>query len=198
MSTASEARMHTRRLVIAITGATGSVYARSFLKHVIPHYDQIYVVVSENARGIMRDEIGTDDVCALSPGIEKVTVLDSSDLGAAPASGSHAFEAMVIVPCSMGTVGRIASGISNDLITRTADVCLKEGRKLVLVPRETPLSQIHLENMLKLARAGAVILPASPPFYHGPETIDDLINAITARILSQLRIEQTLVKEWKA
>src|SRR3990172_1508235 len=108
-----EGKLHIRRLTVAISGASGAVYAKSLLRHVIPHYDQIYVIVSENAAEIMRDEIGMDDPCAIVGGVEKVSVLDNSDLGAAPASGSHVTEGMVIVPCSMGMVGRIASGLSH-------------------------------------------------------------------------------------
>jgi flavin prenyltransferase len=186
-----------KRLVVAIAGASGSVYARSLLRHVLPHYDSVYVVVSDNARGIMREELGTDDLREIVGTNEKIVELDNHDLGAPPSSGSHRYDGMVIVPCSMGVIGRVASGVSQDLITRVADVCLKERRRLILVPRETPFSAIHLENMLKLSHAGAVVLPASPPFYNKPQTIDALVDGITARIMSQLGIEQDLVKEWK-
>ncbi|MDO8587064.1 MAG: UbiX family flavin prenyltransferase [Armatimonadota bacterium] len=182
---------------MAITGASGSIYARSLLRNIVPHYETVYVIVSDTASIIMRDELGTDDVRKVVGMAEKLTVLDNTDMSAPPSSGSHQYDGMVVVPCSMGAVGRIAAGVSQDLISRVADVCLKERRRLVLVPRETPLSAIHLENLLKLSRAGAVVLPASPPFYNKPQTIDDLVNAVTARILSHLGIEQDLVKEWK-
>jgi 4-hydroxy-3-polyprenylbenzoate decarboxylase len=185
-------------LVVGISGASGSVYARSLLRHVTPHYDTIYVIVSKTARSIMREELGSDDLNEIVGTDEKIVLLDNADMGAPPSSGSHEYAGMVIVPCSMGVVGRVASGISQDLISRVADVCLKERRRLILVPRETPLSAIHLENLLKLTHAGAVVLPASPPFYHKPKTIEDLVDAVTARILSQLGIEQNLVDEWKA
>jgi 4-hydroxy-3-polyprenylbenzoate decarboxylase len=182
---------------VAIAGASGSVYACSLLRRVLPHYDTIYVVVSDNARGIMREELGTDDLSEIVGVSEKIVELDNHVLGAPPSSGSHRYDGMVIVPCSMGVVGRVAAGVSQDLITRVADVCLKERRRLIIVPRETPFSTIHLENMLKLSQAGAVVLPASPPFYNKPQTIDDLVDAITARTMSHLGLEQCLVKEWK-
>jgi flavin prenyltransferase len=186
-----------KRIVIAITGASGSVYARSLLRNATHNYDQVYAIISDNAAGIMREELGMDDLRSMVETPEKLTVLDNANLGAPPASGSHRFDGMVVVPCSMGTVGRIAAGISLDLVSRVADVCLKEQRKLILVPRESPFSVIHLENLLKLARAGALIMPAAPPFYNKPQSIDDLVNGITARILAHLGIEQDLVPEWK-
>ena len=115
-----------------------------------------------------------------------------------PASGSYVHDGMVIVPCSMGTVGRIASGVSDDLITRAADVCLKENRRLVIVPRETPLNLIHLRNLTTLAEAGATILPAMPSFYHDPKTIEDLVDTVVSRILQNLGLPQTLTKPWQA
>jgi flavin prenyltransferase len=185
-----------KRLVIAIAGASGSIYARSLLRHVLPHYDTVYVIVSDNARDIMREELGTADLRELVGTDEKLVELNNHDLGAPPSSGSHQYDGMVIVPCSMGVIGRVAAGVSQDLITRVADVCLKERRKLILVPRETPFSAIHLENMLKLSHAGTVILPACPPFYNKPQSIDELVDGITARIMSLLGIDQDLVKEW--
>lgn len=186
-----------KRLVVAITGASGSVYAISCLRHVASHYDQVYAIVTENAAGIMQEELGTDDLPSMIDMPDKLIVLDNWSLSAPPASGSHHFDGMVVVPCSMGTAGRIAAGVSHDLVTRVADVCLKEQRKLILAPRETPLNVIHLENLLRLARAGAVILPACPPFYHKPRNIDDLVDSVTARIMQHLGIQQTLVEEWK-
>jgi 4-hydroxy-3-polyprenylbenzoate decarboxylase len=122
---------------------------------------------------------------------------DHKDLAAPISSGSFPTEGMVIVPCSMGTVGRIANGVSSDLISRAADVMIKERRRLIVVPRETPLSEIHLRNMLTLRRAGAEVLPAMPAFYHRPETIDDLVDMVVSRILDRLGIENHLFKRWK-
>ena len=123
-------------------------------------------------------------------------LLAHRDFSASIASGSYPFEAMAVVPCSMGTMARIATGASTNLIERAADVALKERRQLILVPRESPFSAIHLENMLKLARLGVTILPAAPGFYHRPQSVDDLIDFVVARILDQLGVEQTLVKRW--
>ncbi|MCX6375444.1 MAG: UbiX family flavin prenyltransferase [Armatimonadetes bacterium] len=134
-----------RRLVVAITGASGSIYAVRFLEAALEHYDRIYLTMTENAAGIMRAEYEED-----IPPSEKIEVLAQNDLSAPPSSGSVLHEGMVIIPCSMGTVGRIAAGISNDLVTRAADVCLKERRPLILIIRETPLNLIHLRNLTAL------------------------------------------------
>lgn len=132
----------------------------------------------------------------LGASAERMMLLQDKDYFTPPASGSFVHEGMVIVPCSMGTAGRIANGISNDLITRSADVCLKEGRKLILVPREMPWNLIHLRNMTQLAEAGATILPASPAWYSKPKSLEDLADTVVARILQNLGVPQTLIKPW--
>ena len=124
-------------------------------------------------------------------------VIDENDVGASIASGSFRTSGMAIVPCSTGSLGSLANGISRGLIERAADVCMKERRKLIIVPRETPYSLIHLENMTKLTKAGAIILPASPGFYNLPQSIDDLVNMISSRVLEKLGIESDNLKEWK-
>ena len=124
-------------------------------------------------------------------------VIDENDVGASIASGSFRTSGMAIVPCSTGSLGSLANGISRGLIERAADVCMKERRKLIIVPRETPYSLIHLENMTKLTKAGAIILPASPGFYNLPQTIDDLVNMVSSRVLEKLGIESDNLKEWK-
>jgi len=138
----------------------------------------------------LRERIGADGWDAM------VTLFDDADRGAAPASGSALNGGMVICPCSMGTLSAIAVGASRSLVERAADVALKERRPLVLVPREAPLSAIHLENMLRVTRAGAIVLPAAPGFYHRPTSIDDLVDFVVARILDHLGVEHTLVRRW--
>lgn len=193
-----------RKLVVAITGASGAPYAIRFLQVAIQHYSEIYVALSEQALQVIRLETGRNihpqNITAESLiGIDTPVLrfVEKRDYFTPPASGSFRHDGMVIVPCSMGTAGRIANGISNDLITRAADVCLKERRKLILVPRETPWNLIHLRNFTQLAEAGATILPAAPGFYHKPQSIEDLVDFMAARILQQLGIEQTLMPQWQ-
>lgn len=193
-----------RKLVVAITGASGAPYAIRFLQVAIQHYSEIYVALSEQALQVIRLETGRSihpqNITAESLiGIDTPVLrfVEKRDYFTPPASGSFRHDGMVIVPCSMGTAGRIANGISNDLITRAADVCLKERRKLILVPRETPWNLIHLRNFTQLAEAGATILPAAPGFYHKPQSIEDLVDFMVARILQQLGIEQTLMPQWQ-
>ncbi|MCX8052743.1 MAG: UbiX family flavin prenyltransferase [Armatimonadetes bacterium] len=187
-----------RRIMVAITGASGMLYARRLLEILPQVYDRIYLVASDNALDIMRDELGVERLVEMAPSGDrsKFSLFSSTDLHAPPASGSHFYEGMVIVPCSMGVVGRIASGISNDLVTRAADVCLKEKRKLILVVRETPLSLIHLRNLTTLAEAGAVVLPAAPAFYAGAKSIGDLLDFVIDRVLCTLGEGIRLVKGW--
>jgi 4-hydroxy-3-polyprenylbenzoate decarboxylase len=193
-----------RRLVTAITGASGAPYAVRFLEEAANYYHEIYVAVSDQALQVISLETGrtvTPSTLSaetlLGRPCPALKFVDKKDYFSPPASGSFRHDGMVIVPCSMGTAGRIANGISDDLVTRAADVCLKEGRKLILVPRETPWSLIHLRNLTQLAEAGATILPAAPGFYHKPRSIDDLVNHVVGRILQQLGIEQKLVPQWQ-
>src|SRR6202043_3012760 len=129
--------------------------------------------------------------------VGKIEVLPNKDVGASIASGSYAVDAMVVIPCSMGTLAAIASGTSDDLVARAADVCLKEGRRLVLCVRDTPFSRIHLENMLRVQQAGAVVMPAIPSFYHQPKTIDDLVAQYVYRVLAQLGLPQEQMYRWE-
>jgi len=192
-----------RRLVVAITGASGSIYAVRFLEAVLEQYDRIYLTVTENAATVIRTELGLDfpsdkmdTRSLLGRHYKKVEVFHPHDLTAPPASGSVRRQGMVIIPCSMGTAGRIAAGISNDLVTRAADVCLKERRPLILVIRETPLNLIHLRSLTTLAEAGATILPAAPAFYNNPKTIEDLVSFVVSRTMQQLGLTQALLPEW--
>ena len=197
-------RQTTGRLVVAITGASGAPYALRFLQEATRHYSEIYVALSDQAYQVIGVETGrgmtAQTVTAkalLGFDSDVIRIVDKKDYFSPPASGSFRHDGMVIVPCSMGTAARIAHGISDDLITRAADVCLKERRPLILVPRETPWNLVHLRNMTQLAEAGATILPAAPGFYHKPQTIDDLVDFLAARILQQLGIDQKLMPQWQ-
>lgn len=195
------------RVTLAITGASGAQYALRLLQALVEADHQVMVMVSKAAQMVIATE--TDLPLPAKPreqqrfltawsGAEEgqILVFGREQWTAPVASGSGAPSQMVVCPCSTGTLSAIACGASNNLIERAADVALKEGRKLVLVPREAPYSAIHLENMLKLARLGAVILPASPGFYHRPETVEDMVDFVVARILGQLGIEHTLLPRW--
>ncbi len=190
--------------MVAITGASGAPYALRFLQEAVRHYSEIYVALSDQAyqvigvetgRGITAQSVTAKSLLGFDSDV--IRIVNKKDYFSPPASGSFRHDGMVIVPCSMGTAARIAHGISDDLITRSADVCLKERRPLILVPRETPWNLVHLRNMTQLAEAGATILPAAPGFYHKPQTIDDLVDFLVARILQQLGIEQQLTPQWQ-
>lgn len=194
----------TGRLVVAITGASGAPYAIRFLQEAVRHYTEIYVALSDQALQVIGLETGrgitAQSLTALNLiGIDTPVLrfVDKRDYFSPPASGSFRHDGMVIVPCSMGTAGRIANGISDDLVTRSADVCLKERRRLILVPREMPWNLIQLRNMTTLAEAGATILPASPGFYNRPQSIEDLVDHVVGRILQQLDIDHKLVPQWQ-
>jgi flavin prenyltransferase len=191
-----------RPIVVAITGASGAPYAVRLLQALVEREQPVSLIVSDHGLRLLQTETDVASVDALRECVGAarwdavVRVYDDRDRGAAPASGSALSAGMVICPCSMGTMSAIAVGASRSLVERAADVTLKERRRLVLVPRESPYSAIHLENMLSLTRAGAIILPASPGFYHRPRTIDDLVDFVVARVLDQLGIEQSLVPRW--
>lgn len=195
--------MPTGKIVVGVTGASGAIYAQRFLMQAARHFSSVYLVLSPQAVQVAETELGVtpvvDGMCAkswLGEAAPRVTVLSEKDYFTPPASGSFVHDGMVVVPCSMGTAGRIANGISNDLLTRSADVCLKEGRKLILVPREMPFNLIMLRNLTQLAEAGATILPASPAWYHKPRSLEDLADTVVARILQSLGVRQDLVKPW--
>ncbi len=189
-------------IVMAITGASGAPYAVRLLEQLLVARARVQLIVSSHGLRLLRTEtnIGSEDELRDAVGAdawaELVTVFDDSDRGAAPASGSARNRGMVICPCSMGSISAISQGTSRSLVERAADVALKERRRLVLVPRETPYSVIHLENMLRLTRAGAVILPASPGFYNRPESIAQLVDFVVARVLDQLDVPHTLGHRW--
>ena len=196
-------------LTVAITGASGAIYAHRTLMHMAASgaVERINLIMSGAAQTVARVELGADlreaDALKINewlglPADSKMVRLHRLDnLAATPASGSHMQAGMVIVPCSMGTLGAISSGAGTNLIHRAADVTLKEGRRLVIVPRESPFNTIHLENMLRLAHAGARILPASPGFYHRPNNIESLVDHLVFRILDQFAIPHTQATRWK-
>jgi 4-hydroxy-3-polyprenylbenzoate decarboxylase len=190
-------------IVVGITGASGAPYAVRLLQALTAAHRPISLIVSKYGLRLLATESGIESIDALrdAVGIDAwasyVEVFSNDDRGAPPASGSARTSGMIVCPCSMGTLSAIAVGASRSLIERAADVTLKEQRKLVLVPRETPLSAIHLGNMLRLTRAGAVVMPASPGFYHRPKQISDLVDFMVGRMLDQLGVEQKLVKRWE-
>lgn len=193
-----ENKIRPKRIMIAISGASGIIYARRLMEVIPAAYDCTYLTASDNALAIADQELGIKALNDFVPAEYKdqVKILDPTNMFAPPASGSHDYDGLVIIPCSMGMVGRIASGVSSDLITRAADVCLKEKRKLILVVRETPLSLIHLRNLTALAEAGATILPAAPAFYGKQDSIDDLVDFIVDRVCSSLGLDIRLSKGW--
>ena len=170
-----------KKIVVAITGASGSIYAKMLLDK-LPllenQIEEVGIIMSENAKEVWQFELGNRDFEQI-----EFTFYEKNNFMAPFASGSAKFDTMVIVPCSMGTLGRIASGLSDDLLTRAADVVLKERRKLILVTRETPLNLIHINNMKTVTEAGGIICPASPSFYNRPQTIQDVAETVVNRVL---------------
>ena len=189
-------------IVMAVTGASGAPYAVRLLAQLLVARQPVQLIVSSHGLRLLRTEtdVATLDDLRTSVGPVAwdalVTVFDDADRGAAPASGSALSAGMVVCPCSMGTLSAISVGASRSLIERAADVALKERRRLVLVTRETPLSAIHLSNMLRLCRAGAVILPAAPGFYHRPATVGELVDFVVARVLDHMGVVHALVPRW--
>jgi 4-hydroxy-3-polyprenylbenzoate decarboxylase len=194
-----------QRIIVGITGASGAVLAQTMLRllDADARAERVYVVSSETGLRLIASELGIvaqdlKKLPALLTGTtaEKFEFVPNKDVGAAIASGSNPVDAMVVMPCSVGTLASIAGGLSDDLLARAADVCLKEGRRLVLCVRETPLNRIHLENMLRAQTAGAVIMPVMPSFYHAPKTIDDIVVYYVQRVLAQLGLPQTEQYHW--
>jgi 4-hydroxy-3-polyprenylbenzoate decarboxylase len=194
--------MSDRPIVVAITGASGAPYAVRLLESLVAAERPVQLIVSSHGVRLLNTEMDIPSVPALrervgASGWDRwITTFDDADRGAAPASGSALNAGMVICPCSMGTLSAIAVGASRSLVERAADVALKERRRLLLVTRETPLSEIHLENMLRVTRAGAVVMPAAPGFYHRARSIDDLVNFMVARVLDHLDVSHELVARW--
>ncbi|MDH3544644.1 MAG: UbiX family flavin prenyltransferase [Desulfuromonadales bacterium] len=194
-----------RHFVVAITGASGSVYGLRLISELLRSGERVSLILTSAGRQVMNHETGLEWSAEIKVQRQQVQEYFASiavdclaidDFWAGAASGSAAADAMIVAPCSMGTLGRIAAGLSGNLLERAADVMLKERRRLLLVPRETPFNNIHLENLLRLSQAGAVILPAMPGFYHGPETIEDLVDFVVGKILDQLDVQHSLFTRW--
>ena len=194
-----------KRLIVGITGASAGVYGVRLLQVLTQHENiEVHLTISSSGARALSEELQIEIDLAnfeleslIGVSSERVIYHHESDIAAPIASGSFRTEGMVVVPCSMGSIAAIAGGISRNLIQRAADVCIKEKRRLVLVPRETPLSPIHLENMLKLSQIGVCVLPAMPGFYHFPKNVDDLLNFVVTKILDQFGIDTKLIQRWK-
>jgi 4-hydroxy-3-polyprenylbenzoate decarboxylase len=189
--------------VIGITGASGSIYGIRLIEELAKRNHHVNVIATNAGLKVMKEELGIagqKDLVKLFASVKKARfrLWQNDDFAAPFMSGSNTFEAVAVIPCSVGKLAAIANGLSGNLLERTADVALKEKRQLVLVVRETPLSTIHLQNMLKAAHAGAQIMPAMPAFYHHPKTVDDMVNFIVGKVLNLLRIEHNLLKGWTA
>lgn len=193
------------RWIIGITGASGAVYGVTLCRRLLEAGCELHLVITDAGWRVLAEELGWDAARrrnsleaafgdAMADG--RLTLHPLGDIGAPIASGSFLCAGMAIVPCSMGTLSAISHGASDNLLTRAADVMLKEGRTLLLVPRETPLNAIHLENMLKLARLGARIIPAMPAFYHGPKTMEDLVNFVVGKVMDNMGIPHSLFNRW--
>ena len=180
------------KILVAITGASGSLYAQRLLDQLDPRQHELHVVLSNYANQVIREEL--PDGLRLPQG---VVAHNLKSMNAPFASGSNPPDAMVVIPCSMGTMGRIAHGYSEDVLLRAADVVLKEKRKLILVPRETPLNLVHVKNMELLLLAGVTLLPANPAFYARPQTVEQVVDTVVARVLDHLGVSHTLLPRWK-
>lgn len=198
-----------KTVAIALTGASGMPYGLRLIEAVLAAGCKVQALYSQAAQVVMKQELdltlpsrtaeAQNWFCQrFATDISRLQVYGREEWFAPLASGSNPPDAMVVCPCTMATLASIAAGLSADLVERAADVCIKEGRKLVLVPRETPFSSLHLENMLRLSRMGVVILPPNPGFYHHPESVQDMVDFVVARILDQIGVPQTLMTRWGA
>ena len=187
-----------KKIVVGITGASGSIYAKRLIEELASKGYLVHVIATDKGKQVFKYELSLD----LKQWIQElnqptVKLEDNQNLFAGVASGSHGFDAVIVMPCSMGTLAEISHGLSRNLLCRAADVALKEGRKLIIVPRETPFNTIHLENMCHLSKVGATIIPAMPGFYHHPQTLEDLVNFVVGKVLSYININHNLFKKWE-
>jgi 4-hydroxy-3-polyprenylbenzoate decarboxylase len=192
-------------VTVGVTGASGAILAQKALAllEADARVARVHLVVTETGQRLFAEELGISSgdlkqlpARILGASAKKIEVLANKDVGASIASGSYEVDAMIVIPCSMGTLAAIANGISDDLVARAGDVMLKESRKLVLCIRDTPFNRVHLDNMLRAQQAGAVIMPAIPSFYHQPKTIDDLVTQYACRVLSQIGLPQDDMYRW--
>ncbi len=188
------------KYIVGITGASGCIFGFRIAVELLKADHEVYLVVTDTGRRFMERELAAD-FSALVEKLDRIEtgmvhIEEPGNFFSVLATGSFEVDGMIIAPCAMGTLGQIASGTGGNLIVRAADICLKERRKLVLIPRETPLNAIHLENMLRLTQAGAVILPPSPSFYSHPESLGDIINEIVGKALTAVGVPNTLYKRW--
>lgn len=194
-----------RRYAVGFSGGSGSVYGLRLVEVLLELGHDVHLVATGAAVRVLVHEAGAaldlaaPDLASLFPVAlrQRLVVHDLAAVEAAPASGSAGIAAVILCPCSMGTLARVAHGFSSNLVERMADVALKEGRPLLVVPRETPLSELHLENLLKLARLGAIVLPAMPGFYHRPATVQDLVDFVVGKILDRLGLEHSVLRRWQ-
>jgi 4-hydroxy-3-polyprenylbenzoate decarboxylase len=195
----------TQTVTVGVTGASGAILAQKALEllEADTRVERVHLVVTETGQRLFAEELGiaSGDLKLLPNRLlgrtsGKIEVLPNKDVGASIASGSYEVDGMIVIPCSMGMLGKIAGGLADDLVSRSADVMLKENRRLVLCVRDTPFNRIHLENMLRAQQAGAVIMPAIPAFYHQPKTIDDLVMQYVCRVLAQIGLEQEKMYRW--
>jgi len=191
---------------VGVTGASGAILAQKALTllDADPRVSRVHLILTDTGQRLFAEELGIAPgdarqlaALVLRHPTDKIEVLPNKDVGASVASGSYQVDAMIVIPCSMGTLAAIANGISDDLVSRAADVMLKENRKLALCVRDTPFNRIHLENMLRAQQAGAVIMPAIPAFYHQPKTIDDLVTQYVCRVLAQIGLPQDKMYRWQ-
>jgi len=182
------------KVVVAMTGASGAIYTQRLLDNLDPQQHQIHFISTKHAREVAQIELPKGEL-KIAPSV--IQYDENGSMFVPFVSGSAKFDAMVVIPASMGTIGRVANGVSDSTVARAADVFLKERRKLIFVPRETPYNLIHLRNMATLTEAGATIIPASPSFYNKPKTITEVVDTIIARVLDHLGIEHKLVKRWQ-
>lgn len=189
-----------KKIVVGITGASGSIYAKRMIEVLVEQGILVHVIATDTGKKVFNYELSLNLeswITEMQQQYSNLKLEDNNNLFAGVASGSYGFDAVIILPCSMGTMAEISHGLSSNLLCRAADVALKESRPLIIVPRETPLNTIHLENMCRLSKVGATIIPAMPGFYHHPQTMDDLINFVVGKILSYLKIKHELFKKWE-